>query len=105
MSTQTSIFLNYVKISDDELAEFTGWNINQHYSWFDITKFIYTYIKNNQLTIDNQNIQCDDKLKNLFKYDLDNIIGEDGQLRPLNYFNLQLYLRRHIIISESEQSQ
>lgn len=104
--TVASGFLRPVKISA-ELAAFTGWDINQTYSRVTVTKFICDYIKNNKLYDegDKRNIQCDEKLKALLKYDPNNVpIGKDGKPQVLNYFRLQRFLKTHFLKVEMDKT-
>lgn len=91
----TSGFMKPVRISA-EMAEFTGWNPDQLYSRVDVTKFICTYIKERDLQNkeDRRQIVCDEKLKNLLKYD--SATSEE----PLTYFRLQKCIQPHFIKDE-----
>lgn len=91
----SSGFMKPVKISD-EMASFTGWDVNQLYSRVDVTKFICKYIKDNNLQDkkDGRQIVCDDKLKALLKYD------PSTATEPLKYFSLQQYIQSHFTKNE-----
>jgi len=92
-------FLKPVRISA-ELADFTGWNVNDTHSRVATTKFICEYIKSHNLRneTDKRLILCDEKLGKLLKYDPNNPpLDEKGQPAPLNYFRLQKYLKSHFI--------
>jgi chromatin remodeling complex protein RSC6 len=104
--TVVSGFLKPIKITP-ELAAFTGWDINQTYSRVNVTKHICDYIKGNHLydEEDKRNILCDDKLKNLLRYDPNNVpMAKDGKPALLNYFRLQRYLKPHFIKIETDKS-
>lgn len=96
-------FLKPIKISDD-LAEFTGWDVEGTYSRVNVTKFICDYIKEHSLFDENDKrlILCDDSLKSLLDYDSENPPNDaDGNPAPLNYFRLQKYLKPHFIKIET----
>jgi len=105
--TLVSGFLMPIKITP-ELAAFTGWDVNGTYSRVNVTKHICEYIKTNQLfnTDDKRLILCDDKLKNLLKYDPANPpLDKEGNPAPLNYFRLQKYLKPHFVRIEPPATQ
>ena len=87
-------FMKPVKISP-EMSNFTGFNNDTKHSRVEITKFICAYIKNNNLQdpSDRRNIVCDEKLKNLLKYD-----SKD----KLTYFRLQQCIQCHFIKEPKE---
>ena len=102
--TVVSGFLKPIKISQ-ELATFTGWDVNGTYSRVNVTKFICKYIKDNSLfnPEDMRLILCDEKLKNLLNYDPQNPgTDAEGNPTPLNYFRLQRYLKPHFIKIEGD---
>jgi chromatin remodeling complex protein RSC6 len=104
--TVVSGFLKPIKISD-ELATFTGWDVNGTYSRVNVTKFICKYIKDNGLfnPDDMRLILCDEKLKNLLNYDPQNPgVDSEGNPTPLNYFRLQRYLKPHFIKIEGQET-
>lgn len=97
--TVVSGFLKLVHITP-ELAQFTGWEVDGTYSRVKVTKFICDYIRANKLfdEKDKRRILCDDKLKNLLKYDPNNLpLDDKGLPAELNYFRLQKYLKPHFI--------
>ncbi len=102
--TVVSGFLKPIKISP-ELAAFTQWDAEGTYSRVNVTKFICDYIKTNSLfdAKDKRKILCDDKLKNLLKYDPNNPgVDKKGEPATLNYFRLQKYLKPHFIKIEDK---
>jgi chromatin remodeling complex protein RSC6 len=88
----TSGFMKPVRISE-EMATFTGWENNKLYSRVDVTKHICKYIREKSLQnpTDRRQIVCDDKLKQLLKYD------SATAKEPLTYFRLQQYIQCHFI--------
>ena len=104
----SSGFLKPVNISQD-LAKFTGWDVNKTYSRTAVTKYICEYVKTNKLFDqsddgDKRNILVDEKLKALLKYDPKNPPkDETGKSLPLTYFRLQQYLKHHFIKSTQEE--
>lgn len=98
-TTVESGFLRPVKISK-ELAQFTGWDMNQTFLRRNVTKHICNYIKEHHLydEKDKRNILCDEKLRVLLNYDAASVpLGKDGKPAVLNYFRLQKYLKPHFI--------
>lgn len=78
-----------VKLSD-ELIKFTGWDYDKKYSRVEVYKFIYNYVRDNELnqTLEKKNvIEPDFKLAHLLSYDED----EDGLLK---FYHIQKYLKR-----------
>lgn len=74
----------------NELAKFTGWEIDSKHSRVDTYSFIYSYIHTNKLNQvgDRRDIiDPDVKLKHLLGYNEDS----DG---PLKFFHVQEYLKR-----------
>ena len=75
-----------------DIAEFTGWDINDKKSRIDITKALCNYIKENNLQNekDKRQILPDDKLGKLLNYD------PNTESEPLTYFRLQSWLKNHL---------
>ena len=92
--------LKPVRISK-ELAEFTGWDVNQPKSRVDVTKYICNYIKEKDLQNPEDRRQIlvdkDRKLKNVLKY--------TDKEKPLTYFRLQSCLKTHFSKLEDEAPQ
>jgi len=89
ISSEPSGIFKPVKISD-ELAKFTGWEIDSLHSRVEVYSFVYNYVKENGLnqTTDKKDIiEPDIKLKKLLGYDED----KDG---PLKFFSIQEFLKR-----------
>jgi chromatin remodeling complex protein RSC6 len=91
-TNNNSGFLKPVKIST-EMAKFTGWDKETLKSRVDVTKFLCTYIKDNNLQnpVDKRQILADGKLQKLLKYD------PKKETEPLTYFRLQNKLKGHFI--------
>jgi chromatin remodeling complex protein RSC6 len=91
-------FLKPVRISK-ELAKFTGWDHAQERSRVDVTKYICDYIKEHELQNpeDRRQIRVDEdsKLRNLLGYD------SKKDKKPLTYYSLQTYLKRHFLPVET----
>jgi chromatin remodeling complex protein RSC6 len=88
-----------VKISD-ELAEFMEMKSGDEISPQEIFKYVCDYVTKHDLFDKNDRriILCDEKLKNLLKYDpLTARIRKDGTPEILNYFTIMPYLRRHFV--------
>ena len=83
----TSGFLKPVPISL-AMANFTGWSPNELKSRVDVTKFLCSYIKDQNLQnpVDRRQILADPKLAKLLDY-------KDGT--PLTYFDMQSHLKKH----------
>lgn len=83
-------FLKPVAISN-EMAKFTGWNPEELKSRVDVTKFLCSYIKDNDLQNpkDRRQIFADAKLSKLLKYD------SKKEEKPLTYFMIQKCLKTH----------
>ena len=96
----TSGFMKPVGITS-EMAAFTGWDVSKRYSRVDITKFICTYIRANNLrnSKDRLQILVDGPLKALLKYDPSNppLDKKTGKPSPLTYSRLQQYIQRHYV--------
>ena len=86
-------FLKPVPVSG-ELCKFTGWDPEEMRSRVDVTKFICSYIKDNDLQNpeDKRQILADKKLCALLNYDS----KKDG---PLTYYMIQSYIKPHFIKS------
>lgn len=82
----SSGFLKPVPISH-AMATFTGWSPNELKSRVDVTKFLCSYIKENNLQnpTDKRQIILDTKLSKLLDY-------KDG---TLTYFDMQSHLKKH----------
>jgi len=91
-TNNNSGFLKPVRISK-EMAKFTGFDENELKSRVDITKYICSYIKNNNLQNpeDKRQILADAKLSKLLKYD----VKKEGE--PLTYYKVQTCLKSHFI--------
>jgi upstream activation factor subunit UAF30 len=91
-TNNNSGFLKPVRISK-EMAKFTGFDENELKSRVDITKYICSYIKNNNLQNpeDKRQILADAKLAKLLKYD----VKKEGE--PLTYYKVQTCLKSHFI--------
>jgi chromatin remodeling complex protein RSC6 len=83
-------FLKPVAISN-EMAKFTGWDPTELKSRVDVTKFLCSYIKDNDLQNpkDRRQIFADAKLSKLLKYD------SKKEEKPLTYFMIQKCLKTH----------
>jgi len=96
----TSGFMKPVGISA-EMAAFTGWEADKLYSRVDVTKFICSYIRDNNLqnAKDRRQILVDEKLQTLLKYDPANppMDKKTGNPAPLTYFRLQQYIQPHFV--------
>ena len=95
----SSGFLKPIHISP-EMAKFTAWDPTKLYTRVDVTKFVCKYIKENNLfnPDDQREIRCDDRLRNLLKYDPSTAArDESGNAVPLTYFRLQQYLKIHFL--------
>jgi chromatin remodeling complex protein RSC6 len=88
-------FLKPVAISN-EMAKFTGWDPTELKSRVDVTKFLCSYIKDNDLQNpkDRRQIFADAKLSKLLKYD------SKKEEKPLTYFMIQKCLKNHFPKSE-----
>lgn len=88
-------FLKPVKISN-EMAKFTGWDVNELKSRVDVTKYLCNYIRENNLQnpSDKRQIIADAKLAKLIKFD------PKKESEPLTYYRLQTYLKNHFIKPE-----
>ena len=73
------------------MAKFTGWNVDEPKSRVDITKYICSYIKDNNLQNpeDRRQILADSKLSKLLRYD------PKKETEPLTYFRIQSCLKSH----------
>lgn len=91
-NNNNSGFLKPVKISN-EMAKFTGWNVNELRSRVDVTKFLCNYIKENNLQnpSDKRQIIADSKLCKLLDYDPKKIKD------PLTYYRIQSYIKPHFV--------
>ena len=83
----TSGFLKPVPISN-AMAQFTGWDSSELKSRVEVTKFLCSYIKDNNLQNpeDRRQILADPKLAKLLDY-------KNGT--PLTYFDMQSHLKKH----------
>jgi chromatin remodeling complex protein RSC6 len=83
----SSGFLKPVPISH-AMASFTGWSPTELKSRVDVTKFLCSYIKDNNLQnpTDRRQIILDSKLMKLLDY-------KEGA--PLTYFDMQSHLKKH----------
>jgi chromatin remodeling complex protein RSC6 len=83
----TSGFLKPVPISN-AMAQFTGWAPSELKSRVEVTKFLCSYIKDNNLQNpeDRRQILADAKLAKLLDY-------KNGT--PLTYFDMQSHLKKH----------
>lgn len=83
----SSGFLKPVPISN-AMASFTGWSPTELKSRVDVTKFLCSYIKDNNLQnpTDRRQIILDSKLTKLLDY-------KEGT--PLTYFDMQSHLKKH----------
>lgn len=83
----SSGFLKPVPISN-AMASFTGWAPTELKSRVDVTKFLCSYIKDNNLQnpVDRRQILLDQKLSKLLDY-------KEGT--PLTYFDMQSHLKKH----------
>lgn len=83
----TSGFLKPVPISN-AMAQFTGWAPSELKSRVEVTKFLCSYIKDNNLQNpeDRRQILADSKLAKLLDY-------KNGT--PLTYFDMQSHLKKH----------
>jgi chromatin remodeling complex protein RSC6 len=83
----SSGFLKPVPISN-AMASFTGWSPTELKSRVDVTKFLCSYIKDNNLQnpTDRRQIILDSKLTKLLDY-------KEGA--PLTYFDMQSHLKKH----------
>jgi chromatin remodeling complex protein RSC6 len=83
----TSGFLKPVPISN-AMAQFTGWAPSELKSRVEVTKFLCSYIKDNNLQNpeDRRQILADAKLSKLLDY-------KNGT--PLTYFDMQSHLKKH----------
>ena len=88
-------FLKPVAISN-EMAKFTGWDPTELKSRVDVSKFLCSYIKDNDLQNpkDRRQIFADAKLSKLLKYD------SKKEEKPLTYFMIQQCLKNHFPKSE-----
>jgi len=88
-SSGKSGFQKPVRISE-EVAEFTGWDVNEPKARVDVTNFICNYIKEHKLqsTTDGRVILPDEKLTLLLKYN-----EEDH--KKLTYASIQKLLAKH----------
>lgn len=95
VNNSNSGFLKPVKISN-EMAKFTGWDVNELKSRVDVTKYLCKYIKENELQNpkDRRQIIADAKLAKLIKFDA------KKENEPLTYYRLQTYLKNHFIKPE-----
>lgn len=79
----------------EELAKFTGWNINEPHTRAKTTKFLCNYIKKRNLqNPDNGReilVQKDPKLHKLLGYD------PETDDKPLTYARIQKYICKHYI--------
>jgi upstream activation factor subunit UAF30 len=91
----SSGFMKPVKISS-EMSLFTKWDPVQLYSRVDVTKYLCSYIKNNELQNpeDRRQIVCDEKLSSLLK--LDKEIQSS-----ITYPELQKHIQQHFITDVS----
>ncbi len=85
----SSGFMKPVKISS-QMAKFTGWDAEQPHSRLDVTRFICSYIKENNLQDENdgRKIVPDKKLKKLLDY-------HPSKEEPLTYCYLQKKVQPH----------
>lgn len=94
---ENSGFLKPVRLSN-ELTKFTGWDPDELRSRVDVTKFICSYIRENDLQDpeDRRKIRADKKLQDLLGYN-------PKKNEPLRYYSLQTYMkdRGHYIKEES----
>lgn len=83
-------FLKPVQISK-EMAKFTGWDHTELKSRVDVTKYICKYIRENNLQNpeDRRQIVADKKLAKLLEY------TPDGDDKPLTYYRIQTYMKKH----------
>lgn len=83
-------FLKPVPISK-ELATFTSWNPNELHSRVDVTKFICSYVKDNNLQdpSDRRLILVDKNPK------LKTLLGFQGESPAMRYCDLQTHLKQH----------
>tara|TARA_A100001011_G_C14314995_1_gene847554 strand:+ start:2999 stop:3697 length:699 start_codon:yes stop_codon:yes gene_type:complete len=86
-NNRNSGFLKPVSISN-EMAEFTGWNVDELRSRVEVTKYICDYITQNKLQNpeDRRQIKPDEKLKRLLS-----LKGDED----LRYYSLQTHLKQH----------
>ena len=98
-TNNNSGFLKPVRISK-EMAKFTGFDENELKSRVDITKYICSYIKNNNLQNpeDKRQILADAKLSKLLKYD----VKKEGE--PLTYYKVQTCLKNHFIKTDESSA-
>lgn len=98
-NTGNSGFLKPVRISK-EMAKFTGWDPDEKKSRVDVTKYICDYIKQHDLQNpeDRRQIRVEDdrKLKKLLGYD------SKADDKPLTYYRLQSYMKKHFIKDEQK---
>lgn len=87
--TSNSGFKKPVRISQ-EVADFTGWSVDEPRSRIDVTNFICNYIGQNKLQKpgDGRVILADERLSNLLQYDSE----KHG---PLTYASIQKFLAKH----------
>lgn len=89
-------FLKPVRISK-EMAKFTGWDPSEKRSRVDVTKYICSYIKENDLQNpeDRRQIQVekDSKLSKLLEYD-------PKRDDTLTYYRLQRHMKHHFLKDE-----
>ena len=84
----TSGFLKPVAISN-EMAKFTGWDVNELRSRVEVTKYICDYIREHDLQNpnDRREIRPDSKLQKL--------LGVSSDSDALKYYSLQTHLKQH----------
>jgi chromatin remodeling complex protein RSC6 len=82
-----------------ELADFTGWDVNQKHSRISVTRFICKYIKEHDLQNpeDRRQILPDDKLAKVLRFDT------KTAKEPLTYFRLQVYVQWLFIKEEKPE--
>lgn len=88
-TTRTSTLSKTVDVSD-EMNQFAGWETESKHSRIDVTRFVYAYIKNNNLQnpSDKRKIIPDDALLALLKLE-----KGSPEASSLSYFNIQKYLK------------
>lgn len=96
--SNTSGFKKPVKIRE-ELAKFTGWDVNGSYSRVDVTRFICNYIKEHNLQNpeDRRLIVPDEKLCKVLNFDPKTV------QEPLTYFRIQQYIQWQFVKEEKKE--
>lgn len=94
-NNNNSGFLKPVQISD-EMAKFTGWDVETLRSRVDVTKYLCNYVKENNLQnpADRRQIVADSKLSKLLGYDAKKVD------EPLTYYRIQSYIKKHFVKPE-----